>query len=300
MPRWCTRWGVPPRLGHLGVWWSGRWPDDPAELAEVVHRLVAAGYRTLWRSGGFAEGLDPGFGHLLGAHPSVTVASGIHSIWTTPAKETAQARSRLAERHGDRFLLGLGVSHAEIVDPSGRHYEHPYRAMAAYLDGLDQAEPPVSADCRVLAALGERMLDLAAQRSAGAHPYFVPVEHTAAARERLGPGPLLAPEVAVVLEEDAAEARRVARSHSALYLGLRNYVANLARLGFSEKDLAGAGSDRLVDAVVAWGDEAAVADRVREHLDAGADHVCLQVLNGGFDTFPLPEYELVASSLLPP
>ncbi len=103
-----------------------------------------------------------------------------------------------------------------------------------------------------------------------------------------------------MLEEDAAEARRVARSHSALYLGLRNYVANLARLGFSEKDLAGAGSDRLVDAVVAWGDEAAVADRVREHLDAGADHVCLQVLNGGFDTFPLPEYELVASSLLPP
>lgn len=193
--------------------------------------------------------------------------------------------------------MGLGVSHAPLVEQAGHQYEHPYRHMVDFLDGLDRAG--VSKDERILAALGPRMLALAAERSAGAHPYFVPVEHTYEARRLLGPEPVLAPEVAVLLETEADSARAMIRSYTEFYLGLPNYAQNLRRLGYDEDDLEHGGSDRLVDAVVAWGDEAAIAARVREHLDAGASHVCLQVLNGGNQRFPLAEYQLVASSLFP-
>jgi probable F420-dependent oxidoreductase len=170
--------------------------------------------------------------------------------------------------------------------------------MVRYLNDLDRQDPPVPAGERVLAALGPRMLALSADRALGAHPYFVPVEHTARAREILGDGPLLAPEQAVVLEDDPQRARRIARTHVRRYLTAPNYVNNLRRLGFGDDDLAGDGSDRLVDAVVAWGDLGAVTKRVREHLQAGADHVCIQVLTESFDeVFPLAEYRALAGGL---
>jgi probable F420-dependent oxidoreductase len=170
--------------------------------------------------------------------------------------------------------------------------------MVGWLDGLDRQDPGVPVDRRVLAALGPRMLALAAERSAGAHPYFVPVEHTAKARQALGDGPLLAPEQGVVLESDPETARRIARRHTEGYLAMPNYSGNLRSLGYHDEDLAGAGSDRLVDAVVAWGDDQAVARRVREHLDAGADHVCVQVLSSSDDAFPRDGYRRLAAALL--
>jgi probable F420-dependent oxidoreductase len=171
--------------------------------------------------------------------------------------------------------------------------------MVAYLDQLDALETPVPPDRRVLAALGPRMLKLAARRAAGAHPYFVPVEHTARARSALGPGPLLAPEVAVVLETDPVAARALAREYASLYLGLPNYTQNLRTFGYGDEDMEGGGSDRLIDAVIPWGDAAAIADRIRQHQSAGADHVCLQVISApGRLGFPLPEYTELAGALI--
>lgn len=287
------------QLGRVGIWWSGNLPSGDDELGELLAQLHMLGYQTVWRSGGFGQGISPDFGRLLAANDRMRVASGIHNIWSTAAAETAGGVAALEAAHPDRFLLGLGVSHAPLVEHLGRRYDHPYDAMVEYLDELDHAGEPVVAERRVLAALGPRMLRLAAQRSAGAHPYFVPLEHTVSAREVLGPEPLLAPEVAVVLESDAAAARQMARSYMQTYLQLPNYTENLRRLGFEESDLSGGGSDSLVDAVVPWGDEAAVAARVRAHLDAGASHVCVQVVNGDHRSFPLAEYQLLASSLFP-
>jgi probable F420-dependent oxidoreductase len=170
--------------------------------------------------------------------------------------------------------------------------------MVSYLDALDASTPTVPKDRRALAALGPKMLSLSAERSAGAHPYFVPVEHTARAREILGPGPLLAPEVTVVLESDPERARELARTFTTGYLGLPNYANNLRTLGYGEDDLAGGGSDRLVDAVVAWGDVDAVAGRLRQHHEAGADHVCVQVIAEGRAVFPLEQYRQLAPAVL--
>jgi probable F420-dependent oxidoreductase len=168
--------------------------------------------------------------------------------------------------------------------------------VLAYLDALDALDTPVPPERRVLAALRPRMLDLAAARAAGAHPYFVPVEHTARAREILGRGPLLAPEVAVVLQTDPAQARELARAYASIYLGLPNYTQNLRDVGFEDDDIAGGGSDRLIDAVIPWGDATTVAARVRAHHDAGADHVCLQVVASRQD-FPLDGYRQLAAAL---
>jgi probable F420-dependent oxidoreductase len=287
------------QLGHVGIWWSGRWPGEEGELVDVLGRLHSAGYETVWLSGGLDPGLSPQFERLLAANRRLKVASGIHSIWTTAPDEVARAASSLEDGYDRRFLLGLGVSHGPLVEASGQRYEHPYRHMQAYLDELDRAPSPVPVQARALAALGPRMLELAAERTAGAHPYFVPLAHTEFARGVMGPEPLLAPEVAVVLEDDPERARQMARSYAQLYLSLPNYVQNLRRLGYGEHDVAEGGSDRLVDDVVAWGDEAAIAARVRAHLDAGASHVCVQVLNGGYGSFPLAEYELLATALFP-
>jgi len=287
------------QLGHVGIWWSGGWPEEPGELSDLLGRLHSLGYETLWLSGGLDRRFNPQFERLLAANRLLKVASGIHSIWTLSATETAAQFERLEADHPGRFLLGLGVSHAPLVDGIGERYEHPFRRMVDYLDELDTAPFLVAPGRRVLAALGPRMLTLAAQRAAGAHPYFVPVEHTAQARAVLGPDPVLAPELAVVLEEDPARARQLARSYAEGYLAMANYAQNLRRLGYAEEDLTGGGSDRLIDAVVAWGDEAAIASRVRAHLDAGASHVCVQVLNGQMRSFPQAEYELLASALFP-
>ncbi len=279
-------------LGRVGVWWSASW-RRAGDATDVPAELEGLGYRALWSSGGFEPGLAQRFERLLSATTDMIVASGIVSIWASSPDDVAQAAAALDARYPGRFLLGLGASHAAIVE----NYARPYSRMVGYLDGLDAAGPAVGRDRRVLAALGTRMLELARDRATGAHPYFVPVEHTARARAILGEGPLLAPEVTVVFERDPTAARVLARTFTAGYLTLPNYANNLRRLGFGDDDLAGGGSDRLVDAVVAWGDVDAVATRIRDHHDAGADHVCIQVLARG-DSFPIAAYRELAFALL--
>ena len=285
----------------MGIWCGGPWrvEERAAEAAEVAAEAEELGYGALWLSGGQKPGVSPLFKGLLDATSRVVVASGIISIWRAGPAEVAQAAADLRAAHPGRFLLGLGVSHADPVQASGQSYVRPYSRMVHYLNELDSQQPTVPSDQRVLAALGPRMLALSAARAAGAHPYFVPVEHTARAREALGTGPLLAPEQAVVLETDPARAREIARSYAtSFYLRAPNYANNLRRLGFGDADLGGGGSDRLVDAVVAWGDAGAIARRVREHHQAGADHVCVQVLTATPDAFPRAEYRALAEALL--
>jgi len=245
-----------------------------------------------------ARGRALDFRALLDGTSRITVASGILSVWLASPEVVAAGVAGPEAAHPGRFLLGLGVSHPPMVERLGGRYLRPYRRMVDYLDALDHQQPTVPADRRVLAALGPRMLALAATRAAGAHPYFVTVEHTARARKVLGSGPLLAPEQGVVLERDPERARRIARSHVARYLALPNYTNNLRTLGFGDDDLVGEGSDRLVDAVVAWGDPETVARRVGEHHQAGADHVCIQVLSERTEReFPRAEYRELAAAL---
>jgi probable F420-dependent oxidoreductase len=286
-------------LGAVGIWGGGPWrvDDQAAEASEVAAELEELGFGAIWVSGGQQPGLSVRFRKLLDGTSRIVVATGILNIWLTGADEIARAVAELEAAHPDRFLLGLGVSHAPLVERGGHTYTRPYSRMRAWLEDLDRSEPTVPADRRVLAALGPKMLTLAAERSAGAHPYFVPVEHTDVARRLLGEGPVLAPEQAVVLEADPERARRIARAHTEGYLAMPNYTGNLRSLGFGDDDLRGGGSDRLVDAVVAWGDDEAVLRRVREHHQAGADHVCVQVLTETPDTFPRAEYRRLAEAL---
>jgi len=281
-------------LGPFGIWWSG-WQDGDG-MEESAAELEELGYGAIWLSGGFNPGVSSRFERLLEATTRATVASGIINTWFTPASELAVATDELEQRFPGRFLLGLGVSHAPLVEASGRSYERPLSQMIEFLDELDAARPTVPKDRRILAALGRRMLGVAAERSLGAHPYFVTIEHTVVAREILGQGPLLAPEVAVVLHTDVTAARELARGYMAMYLSLSNYVNNLRNLGWTEADLTGGGSDRLVDALIPWGSPEAVARRLGEHRDAGADHVCVQVI-GGDRQFPAGSYRELAGAL---
>jgi probable F420-dependent oxidoreductase len=282
-------------VGRVGIWWSGSWradtTDAPAELEEL-------GYTALWLSNGFGAELSDQYGRLLSATRHIVIASGIASVWHTPATNVAQGIRRLDDSVRDRFLLGLGTSHSVMVESGGQRYERPYSRVVAYLDALDANTEGVPASRRVLAALGPRMLRLAADRALGAHPYFVPVEHTARARQIIGSTALLAPELAVVIETDPLAAREKARRYTEGYLTLPNYTSNLRSLGYDDNDLAGAGSDRLVDAVVAWGDPEAIAARVREHHEAGADHVCVQVVADPAEGFPIDAYRRLAPALL--
>jgi probable F420-dependent oxidoreductase len=280
-------------LGTVGVWWSGSWAVKGDASVDVAAELESLGYTALWSSGGFDAGLSPHFERLLAATTSVAVASGIVSIWRAAPQDVSHAVEDLDARYPGRFVLGVGASHAPLAED----YSRPYAHMVEYLDALDGAGPAAGADRRVLAALGPRMLKLAATRAAGAHPYFVPVEHTARAREVMGAGPLLAPEVTVVLERDPTEARARARTFTTGYLTLPNYTNNLRALGFGDDDLHGGGSDRLVDAIVAWGDVETIAARVREHHQAGADHVCVQVVSDGHASFPITQYRELAPAL---
>jgi probable F420-dependent oxidoreductase len=278
-------------LGKLGVWWSGSWRAEDTST-DVAAELEDLGYGAIWSSGGFDPGISKTFERLLASTSQLVVASGIVTVWHSSPEEISAGVTDLEDRYPGRFLLGLGASHSVIVE----NYAHPYSRMVAFLDGLDALPHGVGADRRVLAALRPRMLRLARDRAAGAHPYFVPASHTARARAILGNGPLLAPEVTVVLERDPAVAREVARSFMTGYLGLPNYAGNLLAIGYEEEDLVGGGSDRLVDDIVCWGDAAGVAKKVREHYEAGADHVCLQVVSGSRSSFPLAEYcELAAA-----
>jgi len=285
-------------LGRVGIWSGhfrlGRGATED-ELRAAAAELEALGYPALWIPGGAGGPVAVDVARVLAVTTRLVVATGILNIWMHEPAEAAAEHARLRERSGGRFLLGLGVSHRPSVERSGATYERPLAKLRSYLDALDAASPPVPADERVLAALGPRALELARDRSLGTHPYFTTPEHTAVARGVLGDGPLLAPELMVVLETDPVRAREVARRTVVRYLALPNYTNNLLRTGFTEDDIAGEGSDRLVDAVVAWGDVDAIAARVRAHHDAGSDHVCLQVLRADPAALPLEEWRALAA-----
>jgi len=289
-------------LGRVGVW-SGQVGRMPAAaVREAVVVIEELGFRTIWYPESGAKEAMSQAAILLAASREMVVAPGIANIWARDPMAMINGARTLGDAFPDRFLLGIGVSHAPSVARRGHDYRRPLSTMRTYLDGMDAAPyigpEPSSPPEIVLAALGPRMLRLAAQRTRGAHPYFVPVEHTTFARAELGPEPLLAPEQAVVLSTDPAEARRIARIHTRHYLALDNYRNNLLRLGWSDDDVAGDGSDALVDAVVAWGDVAAIQERVAAHLEEGADHVCVQVLNGPADEFPVAELRRLSGPLL--
>ncbi len=259
-------------LGRYGVWSFQLRSEDPegiTERAEAAAELEELGFPALWLGG------SPGVRHavpLVEATSRLVVATGIQSIWDYEATETASAYAELEAAHPGRFLLGLGVSHAGQAE----RYRRPYASMVEYLDALDAAGQP--AERRVLAALGPKMLELSRDRAAGSHPYLVTPEHTAQARAALGESPLLAPELKVVLDTDPDRARATARGTLAMYLTLPNYTNNFLRIGFTEDDIADGGSDRLVDAVFAWGDENRIRERIDAFHTAGADHVTLQVI----------------------
>jgi probable F420-dependent oxidoreductase len=271
-------------LGRVGIY-SGelRFLRDRAQAEEAAAEVEQLGFGALWVPGGAGTGL-PLFDVLegiLAATERIPVVSAILSIWVEDAQAAAAGQLRLRTRFPGRFVLGLGTSHAPLVDESVRErLAKPRTAMAEYLDELDAAVPEEARRERLLGALGPRMLELAGARTLGTHPYLVTPEHTRAAREILGDGPLIAPEQAVILEEDPAVAREIARRHLAVYLGLPNYTSNWLRHGLTEADLRDGGSDRLVDELVAWGDEQRIAERIAGHHDAGADHVALMVLRG--------------------
>lgn len=281
--------GTGSAFGRVGIW-SGalhlsRVDDTSGKaVAEALAELEELGYGTVWIGGSPTPGDAAA---VVAATRSITVATGILSIWNHTAEEVAAAVSAIDPGARRRFVLGLGVSHG----PMAPRYAKPYSAMTAYLDALDAAEPSVGSGHRVLAALGPKMLELAADRSLGAHPYLVTTEHTARARAALGPDALLAPELTVVLDTDLDRARSTARAMLGRYLQLPNYTANLLRLGFTEGDFEGGGSVRLLHALFALGDAEEVTRRTREYLDAGADHVALQVLTADEGGAGLPRAE---------
>jgi probable F420-dependent oxidoreductase len=287
-------------VGSVGVWGRGLWLEESrrAEAKDVAAELEELGYAALWLSAGFGQGLPKVFGELLSATVRISVASGILSIWHATPVEAAEGFAALDRAYPGRFLLGLGASHAPNVDADEKRYGRPWSRMVGYLDELDAQRLVVPPERRVLAALGPRMLRLSAERTHGAHPYFVPVEHTALARKTLGPGPLLAPEQAVVLQTDPELARDLARGHMKGYLRLPNYTNNLRRLGYRDEDFDGGGSDRLVDAIVAWGDLDRIVERVRAHHNAGADSVSVQVISDQPTQFPREQYRRLATALL--
>ncbi|MFF4605147.1 LLM class F420-dependent oxidoreductase [Streptomyces sp. NPDC001339] len=261
-------------LGPIGIWSSWFRSDDPAEAGQIREAAAALedmGFAALWIGG------SPGFDHaarLLAATNRVVVATSILSIWQYEAADVAAREAALDPADRERFLLGLGVSHARFAT----RYARPYSAMQDYLTGLDSAPMPVPAERRVLAAIGPKMLGLARDRAAGAIPYLVTPEFTAQAREILGQQPFLGPEMKVVLDADLPRARHTARDYLASYLALPNYTNSLKRAGYTEEDFAGGGSDRLLDALVALGDVERIRTRVAEFHKAGADHVAVQVV----------------------
>jgi probable F420-dependent oxidoreductase len=292
-----------PTIGRIGIW-TGVLDAVPStesrRLAGVIEEL---GFPTLWIPE--TLGRDPFItaALVLGATSRLKIATGIANIYARDAVTMVNTQRTLEEAFPGRFLLGLGVSHHHLVERFRHHdYSRPYSKMVEYLEQMDGAMflavGPAERPPTVLAALGPKMLRLAAEKAAGAHPYFVPVEHTAQAREILGPDPILAPEQMVVLETDRTRAREMARQGMAIYLRAPNYTNNLLRLGFTEEDFADGGSDRLVDAIVVTGDVGAVRDRVEAHFAAGASHVCVQVLGQSMTDVPEAAWRDLAAALL--
>jgi probable F420-dependent oxidoreductase len=269
-------------VGQIGIW--RRRNEGHDDLAE----LEALGYTAFW------VGMSPSLAQareFLERSSTLTIATGILNVWQHEPPDVAAQHAELTRDFPDRFLLGIGVGHPEAT----AEYHAPIATMTAFFDGLDTPPQPVPGDQRIAAALGPRMLALAAERSLGAHTYFVPPEHTKVAREQLGSEALIATELAVVVETDDDVARAAARAYAELYLGARNYRRNLRRLGFTDADIDGGGSDRLIDAVIPHGTPDQIAEVVRAHLDAGADHVCLQPVGHGHA--PMDDYRALAAAL---
>ncbi len=288
-------------LGAIGLW-HGRVDAVPsAEVNEAAQELEEIGFRSLWLAE--AVGRDPfvAAANILGATKELKIATGIANIYARDPMTMNAGQQTLAEAYPGRFLLGLGVSHGHLVAGVRKHdYTKPYSYMVEYLakmdKGLFMAAGPATKPARVLAALGPKMLELSSSQGQGAHPYFTTPEHTQGAREILGPDALLAPEQMVVFETDPDKARAIARAGMKIYMGLPNYWNNLVRLGFTDDDRADGGSDRLVDAIVAWGTIDTIVARVREHHAAGADHVCVQVLHEG-NALPRREWRELADAI---
>lgn len=270
-------------IGTVGIWTVPHaW--QRSNLGEVAAEFEELGYGAFWL-GSSPPGDLRLIEELLAATTSLPIGTSIVNIWKTEPDELAAAYQRVSANHPGRFMLGIGAGHG---------HAKPYQRLVAFLDAFDTSNVP--ADHRFLAALGPRVLALAAGRTAGALPYNTTPEHTRRAREILGPDRILAPELMVVLETDRERARTIGRERLGTYLELPNYTRTLRRLGYTEEDLGYGGSDRLVDDLVAWGDEAAIRARVLEHISAGADHVAVQVLNPGPER--LPAHRALAPALV--
>lgn len=292
-------------LGRVGIWTFTLDSQPMAKSQEAIAELESLGFPTVWIPEAVFREPFASAALLLSATKKVIVATGIASIHARTAATMQAGQKTLTEAFPNRFLLGIGVSHHHMVKSLHKSvYEKPYTTMVNYLDVMDTgmfaATPPTTSTHRVLAALGPKMLKLASERADGAHPYFTPVEHTAAAREILGAGPVLAPEQAVIFETDPAKAREIARKFMGTYTRLPNYANNLLRHGFTEDDIKGsdgAPSDRLVDAIVAWGTLDTIAQRIKDHLDAGASHVGVQVLQEDLRALPMAQWRELATLL---
>jgi probable F420-dependent oxidoreductase len=287
------------RLGPVGVW-SFVFDALPAEkLRRTVAQIESLGFPALWvPEGGRSREIFAHLSLLLHATRRITVCSGIANVTARHPEAMAGGARTLADAFGDRVVLGLGIGHQVTSGRRGLDWADPIGRMATYLDAMDAAEmgpTPAGPPRRVIAALGPRMLRLAAERALGAHTYFVPVEHTARARAELGPEPILAVEQTAIAVSDERDAREIAREWARSYLELPNYANNWRRLGFSEDDVGG--SDRLLDAAFVWGDAATISSRVHEHLDAGADHVCVQMISRRDDDACLSQLQELAELL---
>jgi probable F420-dependent oxidoreductase len=286
------------KIGKLGVWGSTE-SLTAGDAAAFAKRVEAWGYSALWIPEAVGRNVLVHASWLLANTMSLVIATGIANIYARDSAAMASAQLALAEQSGGRFLLGLGVSHIPLVEGVRGHvFEKPIGKMRRYLQDMAKvtyiSPRPVEKPLTVIAALGPQMLALTAELADGAHPYNVTAEHTAQARAALGPGKLLCPEQKVLLQTDPQAARAAARRNLAVYLPLPNYRNNMARLGFTESDFASGGSDRLMDAIVAWGDEAAIRKRIQAHWDAGADHVCVQAIAQDGDSSRPPDEKLLA------
>ena len=287
-------------LGRIGLWAADFDLQPMTKAQEAIAQVEEMGYGAVWVPEAVIREPFASTALLLSATKKMVLATGIASLHARTAQTMQAGWKTLTEAFPDRFLLGIGVSHAPMVQGVHKgNYDKPYSTMVEYLDAMDNGiffgAAPTTAPQRVLAALGPKMLKLAAERGAGAHPYFTPVEHTAFARETMGTGALLAPELAVVLETDATKAREIARKYMTTYTRLPNYTNNLKRFGFTEEEITHQ-EDRLVDAIVAWGSIDTVTAAVKSHLDAGADHVCIQVLTDKTGTLPMREWQELADA----
>ena len=289
------------QLGRVGLWAADFDLVPMAAAQEGIARVEEMGFGTVWVPEAVLREAFASCALLLSATKKMTIATGIANLHARTAQSMQAGWKTLSEAFPDRFLLGIGVSHAPMVQGVHKgNYDKPYSTMVEYLEAMDNgvffSPQPSTPPRRVLAALGPKMLKLAAEKTDGAHPYFTPVEHTAFARETLGKEPLLAPEIAVVLNETPENAKGIANKFMSTYTKLPNYTNNLKRFGFTEDDIT-SHSDRLMDAIVARGSIDVVVSRIKEHLDAGADHVCVQVLTGKPGVLPMKQWEELAQAV---